>query len=108
MPIADQVLDRGEIRSNSLTSDGDQPTVLPAAVFAARHETAPRARRLSDKVLVAFHQACDQADVEVAHDLLGVLELMLTKTQLGGNNRRRYLDTLVAAYERLWHIKHSV
>jgi hypothetical protein len=32
---------------------------------------APRySRRLSDKVLIAFHHACDQADFEVADQLL--------------------------------------
>jgi hypothetical protein len=31
-------------------------------------------RRLSDKILIAFHQACDQGDFEVAERLLTVLE----------------------------------
>ena len=34
--------------------------------------TAPRyTRRLSDKILIAFHLACDQADFEVAASLTG-------------------------------------
>ena len=36
-------------------------------------------RRLSDKILIAFHQACDQADFEVAEQLLVVVEAMLKR-----------------------------
>jgi hypothetical protein len=40
---------------------------------------APRySRRLSDKILIAFHHACDQSDFEVAEQLLHILEMMLT------------------------------
>ena len=36
---------------------------------------APRhTRRLSDKILIAFHQACDWEDFEVAERLLKVVE----------------------------------
>jgi len=38
-------------------------------------------RRLFDKILVAFHQACDQGDIEVAGPLIRALEVM---------DRRRY------------------
>ena len=37
-------------------------------------------RRLSDKILIAFHQACDQVDIEVAGELLNVLEFMIKRT----------------------------
>ena len=64
-------------------------------------------RRLSDKILVAFHQACDQADYEVASRLLQVLEVMLSRrpTSLDAT-RRRSMESLVAAHERLWHLRH--
>jgi hypothetical protein len=73
-----------------------------------RASGAPRqGRRLSDKILVAFHQACDQADFEVAEQLLRVLEMMLTRRQVPpDSNRRRNIETLVAAHERLWHLRH--
>jgi hypothetical protein len=46
-------------------------------------DTAPRyTRRLSDKILIAFHQACDQADFEVAGRLLNVLETMTAALRL--------------------------
>lgn len=64
-------------------------------------------RRLSDKILIAFHHACDQGDFEVAENLLRVMELMLgRRTQTPDANRRRSMETLVAAYERLWYLRH--
>ena len=63
-------------------------------------------RRLSDKVLIAFHHACDQHDFEVAEQLLHVLEMMLKRQPLTLGNRRRDRETLVAAYERLWQLRH--
>ena len=36
--------------------------------------TTPRySRRLSDKILIAFHHACDQSDFEIAQELLHIL-----------------------------------
>ena len=74
----------------------------------ARVGSAPRqGRRLSDKILVAFHQACDQGDFEVAEQLLRVLEMMLTRRPISPDiNGRRNIETLVAAHERLWHLRH--
>ncbi len=64
-------------------------------------------RRLSDKILIAFHQACDQGDVEVARPLLEVLEFMLKRPpHLPGGVDRRGQESLVAAHERLWQIRH--
>ena len=64
-------------------------------------------RRLSDKILIAFHHACDQADYEVAEDLLRILETMLTRRPTTPDgNRRRNIESLVAAHERLWMLKH--
>lgn len=64
-------------------------------------------RRLSDKILIAFHHACDQADFEVAENLLQVLEMMVTRRPLTPDGtRRRSMESLVAAHERLWHLRH--
>ncbi len=74
----------------------------PAAASLPRHS-----RRLSDKILIAFHHACDQGDFDVADQLLAVLENMLRKSPMPADaNRRRSLDSLVAAYERLWYLRH--
>ena len=81
-----------------------------AALVAAddRNGQPPRhTRRLSDKILIAFHHACDQADYEVAEDLLRILETMLTRRPTSPDgNRRRNIESLVAAHERLWMLKH--
>jgi hypothetical protein len=71
--------------------------------------STPRySRRLSDKILIAFHHACDQGDFEVAEQLLHVLEMMLTRRPLTPDGtRRRNMESLVAAHERLWHLRHT-
>jgi hypothetical protein len=64
-------------------------------------------RRLSDKMLIAFHQACDERDFEAADGLLRMLEMMLMRRPLvPGGNRRRNAESLVAAHERLWNLQH--
>jgi hypothetical protein len=64
-------------------------------------------RRLSDKILTAFHQACDQSDYEIAQHLLHILETLIDRsTSHSSGNRRRNMETLVAANERLWHLRH--
>jgi hypothetical protein len=69
---------------------------------------APRhTRRLSDKILIAFHHACDQSDFEVANDLLVILEKMLKRPAAGSDtNRRKSIESLIAAHERLWLLRH--
>jgi hypothetical protein len=85
-----------EITGDSAVAEGR------GAGFTPRHT-----RRLSDKILIAFHHACDQADYEVAEDLLRILETMLTRRVLSpDSNRRRNIESLVAAHERLWLLKH--
>lgn len=80
----------------------DDPPRDSSPVGLPRHT-----RRLPDKVLVAFHHACDTMDLEVAEQLLRVLELMLTRRPTSvETNRRRSMESLVAAYERLWHLRH--
>jgi hypothetical protein len=61
------------------------------------------ARRLSDKILIAFHHACDQADVDAAAELL---EFMIKRPiSLPDGRDRRAKESLVAAHERLWQIR---
>lgn len=64
-------------------------------------------RRLSDKILIAFHHACDQDDYEIAEQLLVILERMVTRRATNTDaNRRKSIESLVAAHERLWHLRH--
>lgn len=69
---------------------------------------APRSgRRLTDKILLAFHHACDDGDYEVAEQLLQILEATLTRrNSLMDSTRRKSLESLVAAHERLWYLRH--
>jgi hypothetical protein len=65
------------------------------------------ARRLSDKILSAFHHACDQNDIEVAWELLNVLEFMAIRhPNIPAGVDPRAKAGLVAAHERLWQIRH--
>jgi hypothetical protein len=91
------------------TSD---PLVNRQDAEAPTEATAPAtprySRRLSDKILIAFHHACDQGDFEVAEQILHVLEMMLTRRPLTPDGtRRRNMESLVAAHERLWHLRHA-
>lgn len=64
-------------------------------------------RRLEDKIFAAFHQACDQMDLIVAERLLDVMEMMLTRRpRFPDRRRRRNMEHMVAAHERLWTLRH--
>lgn len=89
-----------------MAMDDDDGGAGPAAGRGAA--PAPRhTRRLSGKILIAFHHACDQGDFEVAEELLRILEMMLTRRPASPDaNRRKNLESLVAAHERLWLLRH--
>jgi hypothetical protein len=97
----------GKIMVDTITAEA---TVSRAEEQVSRGGSAPTARysrRLSDKILIAFHHACDQSDIEVAEQLLRILEMMLTRRPLTPDGtRRRNMESLVAAHERLWHLRH--
>ncbi|HEV2677756.1 MAG TPA: hypothetical protein VGV37_24710 [Aliidongia sp.] len=59
-------------------------------------------RRLSDKILMSFHQACEQRAVEVAALLIQALELALTKEGgLGKVDNRKNLEAVFEAFDKL-------
>ena len=77
--------------------------------FAGVQETAHQGRRLYDKIMLAFHHACDLQDVEIAGLLLQALEVLLArKPATNPANRRRNMESLVTAHERLWSLRHPV
>jgi hypothetical protein len=85
----------------------DDTAELETAGDSGRSGPPRHSRRLSDKILIAFHHACDQGDFEVAEQVLRVLEMMLTRRPISPDtNRRRNMESLVAAHERLWHLRH--
>jgi hypothetical protein len=64
--------------------------------------TAARVRRLSDKVRVAFHAACDEGAVEIAERLLVQLDTIIhspSDLPIGVDRRRR--ESLTPLDERL-------
>lgn len=62
-------------------------------------------RRLSDKIQAAFDHACDEGELEVAADLLQILELVLLRTPPRPERRESVVAPLLASHERLWHLK---
>jgi hypothetical protein len=91
-------------------SDFAEPEVTPGETperATTPTTTMRQGRRLTDKILVAFHHACDAQDMIVAEQLLKTLESMLTRRGVPQEqNRRKSLESLVAAHERLWHLRH--
>lgn len=66
--------------------------------------TAPR--RLSDKIIQAFEQACNRGEVQVAEHLLHALEASLTNH--GGPDaveQRHDVEPLASAYTRLRELR---
>jgi hypothetical protein len=67
---------------------------------------APILRRLSDKILAAFDQACKQNDLEAADHLLRALDITLTREALAGKaDRRGELGPLTEAFSRLKELR---
>ena len=59
-------------------------------------------RRLSDKILSAFDQACERGEIDVAETLVRALELTLTRVGGKGSiDHRVDLGPVVEAYARL-------
>ena len=82
---------------------GTENQAAPQVAVPVRRYT----RRLEDKLLVAFHHACDVADLEVGRHVLQILEMMLSrKSAQPDPNRRRNMEGLIAAHERLWNLRH--
>jgi len=85
----------------------EEPEEAGPASSASGPAARRHSRRLEDKLLVAFHHACDVNDLEVAGQVLLILERMLARRPVQpDSSRRRNLENLVAAHERIWHIRH--
>ena len=71
-------------------------------------EPLRQVRRLPERLLVAAHQACDLGTLDVAASLLSITEVVLMQPQLGSPGaHRRAVEGLVAAHERLWHLRRA-
>ena len=85
----------------------DNPVDRNITLKAAPPAVPRHTRRLSDRIFVAFHHACDTTELDVAEQLLEILEKMMSKRHTTSEgNRRHNIDNLVAAFQRLWHLRH--
>lgn len=65
-------------------------------------------RRLADKLLIAFHHACDEGEYTLAEHLLKVLEKVVLRNPPEPERRQRVLEPLISAHMRLWHLRHPI
>jgi hypothetical protein len=73
----------------------------------AVHKIRRRPRRVADHILTAFHQSCDQRDLELAEQLLTVLAMVVAgRLHQPAAPDQHDKESLVAAYERLWDLRH--
>jgi len=64
------------------------------------------ARRLSDKILAAFEQACERRELDVAQLLVQALELTLTRAGGKSNvDKRVDMGPVNEAYDRLRRLR---
>jgi hypothetical protein len=76
----------------------------PATAEALKH-----GRRLSDKILIAFHHACDARDVDTAEGLLATLDRLISRpVPVETPDRRKVVETLADANYRLWDLKRKL
>ena len=77
--------------------------------LSSDHQAEPKQRNqrsLPEKILVAFHHACDSRDVEAAERLLKSANASLSgATKINPSRLRRARDGIVAAHERLWVLR---
>jgi hypothetical protein len=73
-----------------------------------RTDQERRNNRLSDKITVAFDQACEEHDIVTASELLATLELVLLKTPPSAEQRDNVLGALYECQARLFNLKHDI
>ena len=79
-------------------------TVISLDVATA--EALKYQRRLTDKILVAFHHACEEREFVTADQLLRTLESLLDRRNAHPNqDRRKVIESLVGAHFRLLELK---
>ncbi|MBO1359690.1 hypothetical protein J2D73_07765 [Acetobacter sacchari] len=68
-----------------------------------------RRRRLAETLLAAVHQACDLGELDTARGLLALAEDVSARRGMSWElGRRRVIENLVFAHERLWQLRRSV
>jgi len=98
-----ELSDEGTRAATSLRSSGPEPMLRNAIGGDPSLRSPLYSWRVSDKILGAFHFACDDADIEVAKALLRVLDMMTMYRRMPEDGRqRRIMEQLVAAHTRRW------
>src|SRR3954452_887660 len=79
------------------------PVKQPLPLLRVR--AAARGRRLSDKIRIAFHTACDEGAFEIAERLLNQLDALIRRPPILPNGvDRRQPESLAALNERLMNL----
>jgi hypothetical protein len=78
-----------------------------SVILHQRTDQERRDHRLSDKIIAAFDQACDDRNLVTAAELLATLELVLLKTPPTAEQRDNVLGALYACQARLFNLKHD-
>ncbi len=81
----------------------------PATTGTARAEAPlPYPSSTSDKILAAFHAACDQSDMAIGTALLRILDTMAKQRPMPDDARKkRNMEQLAAAHIRRWDLVHK-
>jgi hypothetical protein len=74
----------------------------------ARQPGSRQRKDVANDILSAFHFACDIKDLDIAQRLLAAMETLIhDRSASPGFDKHRALATIVAAYERLWALRHT-
>ena len=80
----------------------NQPMRASYAVPPAAHGEL-HGRKIGNIILRTFNHACEQGNLEIAGQLLGVYEMMVSGKPISiGTERRREKENLISAHDRLW------
>lgn len=78
------------------------PNQISSPLDGYMTHTAPPQRRLSDKIIAAFHAACDENDIEIAESLLRQADCLIRQpSPPHASIERRRPQSLAAPRERL-------
>ena len=98
---ATSVLDLGEMM-------GSLPATIAENLTGVAGSAPRQNRRLPERILIAAHQACDLGDLDVAAQLLSILETIVGQGRGPVDpTRRRVMESLIAAHQRMWHLRHA-
>ena len=91
-----------------IMDQSSEPRHSPAASPCGQAVATRQRKDVANDILNAFHFACDIKDLEIAKRLLAALEtLVADRSNSPGFDKQRALASIVAAYERLWALRHN-